>query len=152
MLAPAATVLPDAGVQTTLLTVPALAVGTQVAAVAALPPAALAHVSVRPVNTCPGRTTVGVVPPKVTLMSAAGGAAGVMGGVTAQPAGTPVAVQASGTVGGGVPPAGSSAALLTAGTPAAAGCGVTLIVKEADAPGAMPPGVVTVQTRLSPAA
>ena len=152
MLAPAATVLPEAGVHTRLLTVPALAVGTQVAAVAAPPPAALVQTSVRPANVCPGRTTVGVLAPSVTLMSAAGAAAGVMGGVSAQPAGVLLAVQASGTEVGGVPPAGSSAALLMAATPAAAAWGVTLMVNDADPPAAMPAGVVTVQTRLRPAA
>ena len=48
MLAPAATVLPLAGAQLTPVTVPADTLGTQLAASASAPAAALLQVSVRP--------------------------------------------------------------------------------------------------------
>ena len=61
--------MPEGGTQTILLIVPALTVGAQVAPVA-VPGPELVQVSVRPVNTCPGDTTVGVLAPKAGLISA----------------------------------------------------------------------------------
>ena len=58
-------------VHTTLLTVPPpVTVGTQVA-LTATPAVLLVQVAVRPVNTWPGLTVVGVVKPKAADMSAA---------------------------------------------------------------------------------